>query len=173
MRISSIYDSNARQWNSRLAGLLEFLRNYGEQRITLRGCRMLARLTPDQLALPGVSLLVATVRGQNGRQLAGVSFVSGFGQEACLVAVHPLYRNRRTGTALMTEQLKRLGHLECYVASDNAASLKMCFNAGLVAVALTSGPTGKSTLLLRSPQTVTSPAIPPKEGGELQCQSPY
>lgn len=92
MQISSLYDSNPVQWNSRLSGLLEFLREYGEQRITLRGCRELARLTPEQLALPGVSLLVATVRGQNGRQLAGVSFVSGYGKEACVVAVHPLYR---------------------------------------------------------------------------------
>lgn len=55
MQISSLYDSNPVQWESRRNGLLEFLREYGEQRITLRGCRRLARLTPDQLALPGVS----------------------------------------------------------------------------------------------------------------------
>lgn len=171
MQISSIYDSSPGQWNSRLAGLLEFLREYGEQRITLRACRMLARLTPEQLAEPGVSLLVATVRGQSGRQLAGVSFVSGYGKEACLVAVHPLYRNRHTGTALLSGQLERLGRLECNVATDNTASLKMCFNSGLAAVALKSGPTGKPTLLLRSPESRDSVEIYPQEG-ELLCQNP-
>ncbi|MFD1908306.1 hypothetical protein ACFTAO_12265 [Paenibacillus rhizoplanae] len=119
----------------------------------------------------GVSLLVATLRGQNGRQLAGVSFVSGFGKEACVVAVHPLYRNKHTGTALLTAQLERLGQLECHVACDNAASLKMCFNSGLAAVDLINGPTGKPTLLLRSPLSAVDPATLP-QGGELLCQSP-
>ncbi|WP_150267232.1 N-acetyltransferase [Paenibacillus tepidiphilus] len=150
MQISSVYDSSPERWKLKLSGLLEFLKQNGEQRLTLRGCRVLARLTPEQLGLPGVSLLVATVRGQNGRQLAGVSFVSGYGKEACLVAVHPLYRNRRTGTALLSAQLQRLGRLECQVACDNAASLRMCFNSGLAAVDLLTGKTGKPTLLLRS-----------------------
>ncbi|AIQ34826.1 hypothetical protein R50345_09505 [Paenibacillus sp. FSL R5-0345] len=171
MQISSIYDTDAKKWKSRLTGLLEFIREHGERRITNQACKVLAKLTPDQLSEPGVSLLVATVRGQNGRQIAGVSFVSGFGEEACLVTVHPLYRNKHTGTALMTAQLKRLGRLECSVASDNTASLKMCFNVGLAAVALTSGPTGKPTLLIRSPQNTVSTTISPQEG-ELLCQSP-
>lgn len=171
MQISSLYDSNPDQWNSKLAGLLEFLREYGERRLTLRGCRRLSRLTPEQLAEPGASLLAATVRGQSGRQLAGVSFVSGYGKEACLVAVHPLYRGRHTGTALLSAQLQRLGRLECLVACDNPASLKMCFNSGLAAVDLTSGPTGKPTLLLRSLKDGSSAAILPQEG-ELLCQNP-
>lgn len=170
MQISSLYDSNPLQWESRRSGLLAFLREYGDHRITLRGCRRLARLTPDQLALPGTSLLAATVRGQTGRQLAGVSFVSGFGKEACVVAVHPLYRNRHTGTGLLTAQLERLGQLECQVACDNPASLKMCFNSGLAAVDLLTGPTGKPTLLLRS-AAAGGPAILPEEG-EFMCQSP-
>lgn len=171
MQISSIYDTDVRQWKSRLAGLLEFIREHGERRITNQACKVLARLTPEQLSEPGVSLLVATVRGQNGRQLAGVSFVSRFGEEACLVAVHPLYRNRHTGSSLMAAQLQRLGRLKCSVACDNTASLKMCFNIGLVAVALTSGPTGKPTLLLRSPHNIGSNTISLQEG-ELLCQSP-
>ncbi|WP_379164461.1 N-acetyltransferase [Paenibacillus sp. sgz5001063] len=172
MQISSIYDSDPKQWHIRLAGLLEFLREHGDRRLTLRGCKVLARLTPEHLAQPGVSLLVATVRGQNGRQLAGVSFVSGFGKDACLVAVHPLYRNRRTGTALLSAQLERLGSLECAVACDNTASLKMCFNSGFVAVALTEGPTGKPTLLLRSPLHPGSPSTILPQEGELLCQNP-
>lgn len=171
MQISSIYDTDTRQWKSRLSGLLKFIREHGELRITNHACKILSQLTPDQLSKPGVSLLVATVRGQNRRELAGVSFVSGFGEEACLVAVHPLYRNRHIGTALMAAQLKRLGRMECSVASDNTASLKMCFNVGLAAVALTSGPTGKPTLLIRSPHNPGNTNISPQEG-ELLCQSP-
>jgi hypothetical protein len=82
-----------------------------------------------------------------------------------------LYRNRHTGTALLTAQLERLGHLECHVACDNIPSLKMCFNSGLAAVDLVTGPTGKPTLLLRSPRTAAGPTILPQEG-ELLCQSP-
>ena len=170
MQISSIYDTESRQWKSQLAGLLAFIREHGERRITHHGCKTLAHLTPDQLSKPGVSLLIATVRGQNGRQLAGVCFVSGFGEEACIVAVHPLYRNKHTGTALLAAQLKRLGRLECYVACDNTASLKMCFNVGLAAVKLTNGPTGKPTLLLHSLHNTGSTNNSPQEG-DLLCQS--
>lgn len=170
MQISSIYDTDIRQWKSRLAGLLEFIREHGERRITNQACKVLARLTPEQLSEPGVSLLVATVRGQQGRQLAGVCFVSRFGEEACLIAVHPFYRDRHIGTSLMAAQLERLGRLECCVACDNTASLKMCFNNGLVAVQLTSGPTGKPTLLLRSPYNIGSNPISPQEGDRL-CQN--
>ncbi|GGF85811.1 hypothetical protein GCM10010912_33880 [Paenibacillus albidus] len=172
MLISSLYDTDAGPWKNRIAGLLSFMREHGDRRLTHRGCKVLAGLTPSQLALPGTSLLVATVRGQQGRQLAGVSFVSDYGKTACLVAVHPLYRNRRTGTSLMSAQLERLGRLECCVAADNIPSLKMCFNAGLAAVSLTIGPTGKATLLLRSlPGSVSHP-ISPQEGESL-CQSPF
>ncbi|WP_410511998.1 N-acetyltransferase [Paenibacillus sp. BR2-3] len=184
MQISSLYDTESGPWNRHLADLLQFIRHYGERRITMDSCRRLARLTPELLGQPGVSLLVATVRGQYGRQLSGVSFVSGFGKESCLVAVHPLYRNKHTGTALLAAQLQRLGCLECSVASDNAASLKMCFNAGLVAVALNSGPTGKPTLLLQSsqhngfgstrPVNQTEQSAEPNtsQEGDLLCRNP-
>ncbi|MFF2018524.1 N-acetyltransferase [Paenibacillus sp. NPDC058177] len=171
MQISSIYDTSPAQWTARLDGLLHFIRQHGDRRITLQGYRALAALTPEQLALPGVSLLIATVRGQHGRQLAGLSFVSGFGKEACLVAVHPLYRGKHTGSSLLTAQLQRLGRLECSVASDNTPSLKMCFRAGLAAVALTTGPTGKPTLELRSPEHTGSTTISTQEG-ELLCRNP-
>jgi len=183
MQISSLYDTEHGPWKRQLAGLLQFVREHGERRITLDSCKRLARLTPEQLSQPGLSLLVATVRGQHGRQLSGISFVSDFGKESCLVAVHPLYRNRHTGTELLTAQLKRLGSLTCSVATDNTASLKMCFNAGLVAVALTSGPTGKPTLLLQSPQHLGCMMQPVSEAeqsaetntsqeGELLCRNP-
>jgi len=183
MQISSIYDTEHGPWKRQLANLLQFVREHGERRITLESCRILARLTPEQLSKPGLSLLVATVRGQHGRQISGISFVSDFGKESCLVAVHPLYRNRHTGTELLTAQLKRLGSLTCRVATDNTASLKMCFNAGLVAVALTNGRAGKPTLLLRSPQHPGCMMQPVSEAeqsaepitsqeGELLCRNP-
>ncbi|MDQ0191817.1 N-acetyltransferase [Paenibacillus wynnii] len=184
MQISSLYDAESGPWNRQLASLVQFVRHHGERRITSDSCRRLARLTPEQLRVPGVSLLVATVRGQHGRQLSGISFVSGYGKESCLVAVHPYHRSKHTGTALLIAQLQRLGSLECYVASDNSASLKMCFNAGLVAVSLRNGPTGKPTLLLRSPQSTGCNNLLPvndeaqsdkpitSQEGELLCRNP-
>ncbi|SES92763.1 GNAT family N-acetyltransferase [Paenibacillus sp. NFR01] len=172
MMISSIFDTTAGKWQSWLAGLQQFVREHGERRITVSAYRQLARLTPEMLAVPGTSLMIATVRGQAGRQLAGFCFVAGYGRDACIVAVHPLYRGRGTGTALLAAQLRRLGRLECLVAADNAASLKMCFNAGLAAVDLLRGPTGKPTLLLRKPEAVISNETNPREGEPL-CQNPY
>jgi len=184
MQISSIFDAEYGSWNRQLAGLVQFVRQYGERRITSDSCRRLADLTPGQLCLPGVSLLIATVRGQQGRQLSGLSYVSGYGRESCLVTVHPYHRNKHTGTALLKAQLHRMGRLECYVACDNSASLKMCFNAGLVAVSLVNGPTGKPTLLLRSPQRAEGTHSLPEEEivqsdrpitlqeGELLCRNP-
>lgn len=184
MQISSLYDTETGPWNRQLASLVQFVRQYGERQITSDSCRRLSRLTPEHLCQPGVSLLIATVRGQHGRQLSGISFVSGYGMESCLVAVHPYHRNKHTGTALLTAQLFRLGNLECSVASDNLASLKMCFNAGLIAVALKNGHTGKPTLLLRSPQNAGSNNLLPvddvaqsdqpitSQEGELLCRNP-
>lgn len=171
LQLSSIHDTAPEQWKSRLAGLLQFLREYGERRLTYQGCKVLSRLTPLQLSRPGFSLVVATVRGQSGHQLAGISFVADYGKEACLVAVHPLYRSKHIGTKLLAAQLRHLGQLQCSVASDNYSSLKMCFNAGLAAVSLSTGPTGKPTLLLQSLQPAGSSAISPQEG-ELLCLSP-
>jgi len=184
MQISSLYDTERGPWSRKLAELLQFVHHYGERRIPMDSCKRLSGLTPEQLRRPGVSLLVATVRGQNGRQLSGLSYVSDGGKESCLVAVHPLYRSRGTGTALLTEQLRRLRSLECSVASDNTAGLKMCFKAGLAAVALGSGPSGKPVLLLRSPQSPGCYALEPmnntaqraefitSQEGDLLCRNP-
>lgn len=185
MKISSLYDTELGPWKRQLSSLLQFARLYGEQRIPKESLKTLARLTPDQLSIPGVSLLVASVRGQQGRELSGISFVSGYGKETCLLAVHPLYRNKHTGSALLTEQLARLGRLECRVDAEHTAGLKMCFNAGLAAVAFVNGATEKPTLLLRSPESIGhSSSLPMQEDvfitdfkttqeGDLLCRNQF
>ncbi|BCG58464.1 GNAT family N-acetyltransferase [Paenibacillus sp. URB8-2] len=150
MRISSIYAAGPAQWSRQRDALLAFLRRHADKRITPEGWMTLADLTPERLSAPGSSLLTATIRDQLGSQLAALSFVTDYGKETCVIAVHTLYRGKGIGASLLRAQLERLGKLECRVASDNAASLKMCFNAGLAAVGLTRSPSGAAVLHLRS-----------------------
>lgn len=185
MLISSVFDARPDEWERQLEGMLQFLRRYGERRLTAEGFVRLAALVPGDLALPGTSLLTVSVRGQFGRQLAGVSFVQDYGRGACLVAVHPLYRGRNLGAALLSSQLRRLGRLECKVACDNTASLKACFLAGMTAVGLQKGPKGRPVLRFistgdagsaRLPQQADSAAPTPfqyKQEGDRLCENPY
>ncbi|AHV96630.1 GNAT family N-acetyltransferase [Paenibacillus sabinae] len=150
MRISSVYAAGSIQWSRQQGALLAFLRRHAGQRIPTECLQTLADLTPGRLSAPGTSLLTATLRDQLGTQLAALSLVTDYGKEACVIAVHPLYRNKGIGASLMREQVKRLGTLECRVTPDHASGLKMCFNAGLAAVALTRSASGAPVLRLRS-----------------------
>ncbi|WP_379135885.1 GNAT family N-acetyltransferase [Paenibacillus sp. sgz500958] len=175
MQISSLYDTESGVWKRQLDGLLLFIREHGDIRIVMSVCKNLSCLTPSQLSLPGISLLVATVRGQQGRQVSGLSIAVDYGKEIFFVAVHPLYRNRGVGTLLLTEQVKRLGSLQCQVESTHAASLKMCFKAGLVAVDLVNGPGEQPDLLLRTlpmKDTATETEFITSQEGDLLCRNP-
>ncbi|AJS59603.1 N-acetyltransferase [Paenibacillus sp. IHBB 10380] len=168
MHISSLNTVTERQWQNQHQSVIDFIKHYGDKRITLDSYRKCSRLSKSTLQHPGESLLIATVRGDRGRSLAGVSFVSGFGDDVCLIVVHPLYRNRHVGTTLLSSQLATLGRLSCHVALDNISSLKMCFNAGLTGHSLMVGPTDKPTLKLKgSYATITS-----NQEGEPNCQLP-
>ncbi|MFC0333210.1 GNAT family N-acetyltransferase [Paenibacillus sepulcri] len=81
-----------------------------------------------------------------GGKLAAIAFAADAGKRACLVVVHPGHRGRRIGSALLSELRGHFGGLMCSVAADNPASMQMCFHAGMKAVELFTGPTGKPTL---------------------------
>ncbi|WP_274652297.1 GNAT family N-acetyltransferase [Paenibacillus humicola] len=85
-----------------------------------------------------------------GGRLAGVAFAADAGERACLVAVRPEARGRGTGASLLLALRSRWGRLSCSVAADNPASMQMCFRAGMKAVGLFAGPTGKPTLRFES-----------------------
>ncbi|WP_235439837.1 N-acetyltransferase [Paenibacillus sp. DMB20] len=156
MEIGSVFPSNPAEWPDIRRQCYEFMRRFGSKRLTVEGCFHLKTLALDRLKQPGTALTAVTVRGEQGRMPIGLSFAAGYGQTACLVAVHPLYRGRRIGTSLLLYQLSRLGRLRCKVAVDNIASLQMCFHAGMRAIALEAGPTGKPTLVMagRSDESV-------------------
>ncbi|MBO7745303.1 GNAT family N-acetyltransferase [Paenibacillus sp. MWE-103] len=136
------------QWSASKEKITRFLYRYGDSRITHAGLAALNALTPTRLAAgrsaEGAAAAVA-VAVQNGR-LAAVAFAEDGGERACLVVVSPEYRGQGTGSALLRALHRRLGRLTCSVASDNASSMNMCFRAGMKAVSLHSGPTGKPTL---------------------------
>jgi len=126
----------------------DFFRRYGSKRLTLDGVQRLGSLTYEQLKEPGTSIIAATVRGDVGTIPIGMCYAEDYGESACLIAVHPLYRSRGIGSSLIRSQLSRLGRLRCKVAADHIASLKICFQAGLQATEIELGPTGKPTLVL-------------------------
>lgn len=168
MQISSLNTLTERQWQKQHQSVIDFIKNYGDKRITWDSYRRCSRLSRDTLQHPGESLLIATVRGDRGRTLAGVSYISRFGEDVCLIVVHPLYRKRHVGTTLLSSQLATLGRLNCHVALDNISSLKMCFNAGLTGHSLMVGPTGKPTLKLEGSYSTTTSI----QEGEPKCQLP-
>ncbi|OAB31995.1 hypothetical protein PMSD_17755 [Paenibacillus macquariensis subsp. defensor] len=173
MQITSLSTVSQREWQRLHDQSVLFVKKYSGKRITTDGFRHFAELTYTDLLRSDVSFLIATVRGDLGPTLAGVSFISGYGEQTCLIVVHPLYRGRHIGTSLMSSQLTRLGELSCNVALDNVHSLQMCFNAGLTAGSLHIGPTGKPSLKLhgeiRNHYTSTTFT---QEEGEPICHVP-
>ncbi|UVI31879.1 GNAT family N-acetyltransferase [Paenibacillus spongiae] len=79
-------------------------------------------------------------------KLAGFAFAVDAGERACIVVVRPQMRGRGAGSALLTQLRQHYGQLACSVAADNPASMQMCFRAGMKAVGMHRGPTGKPTL---------------------------
>lgn len=136
---------NPGEWDTRRFSLLRFVRRHGERRIAASAWLRLVRLQAGELASPGVAVAVAFTAGG---QPAGVAFAAGYGEEACLAVVHPALRGRGICRSLIAKLGERWGRLSCRVAADQTASLAAGFAAGLVAVGLDSGPTGKPALRL-------------------------
>lgn len=131
------------EWEKQRFQLLRFVRRHGERRITGRAWQRLLLAGEAELARPGTAIAVAYTQGGCP---AGLAFAENFGEAGCLVAVHPALRGRGVGRKLIGELAGPWSRLTCSVALDNAASVAMCFAAGLVAVGLETGPTGKPTL---------------------------
>ncbi|USB32399.1 GNAT family N-acetyltransferase [Paenibacillus sp. YPG26] len=148
MEITLVVPDQVNSWSRMHSSILGFIRKYGGQRITRDAYRQIQKLTPVTLRQPGCALFIATVHTEDGTRLAGLSLVAGYGDQAGIVVVHPLYRGRHIGTKLLQAQQLQMGRLSCRVALDNPSSLKMCFNAGLSARRMVLGPTGKPTLVL-------------------------
>lgn len=131
------------QWENGRFQLLRFVRRHGERRITALAWQKLLLASDMELSQPGTAIAVAYTQGGCP---AGVAFADNYGESVCLVAVHPALRGRGVGRKLLGLMAEPWERLTCNVAIDNAPSLAMCFAAGLVAVGLETGPTGKPTL---------------------------
>lgn len=178
MKISSLSLSSSDEWPHAKRQCSDFFRRYSNEQLIHEDHQCLATLSYDELLKPGTSIVAATVRSDVGHIPVGICFAANFGEDACMVAVHPLYRNRRIGSSLIRSQLISFGRLRCKVVAEYSASLQMCFHAGLQAVALEQGPSGKPTLIMsgalplnqfRSSLTTSADSI---QEGELPCQNP-
>lgn len=173
MEISCLSLAGPEEWPHARHQCGEFFRRYSSKRLTREGYQRLASLSYDELLQPGTSIVAATVRGDIGRIPVGICFAADYGESACMIAVHPLYRNRQIGSSLIRSQLSRFGRLRCKVAADHTASLQMCFHAGMQAIALEQGPTGKPTLIMSGilplHQSFNADSI---QEGEPLCRNP-
>ncbi|QJC53033.1 hypothetical protein HGI30_16600 [Paenibacillus albicereus] len=140
-----------KQWTRSREPLLRLMSAWGGGRLSAAGLAALKELRAEELEpaageAPEAAVAVLVEQGRT----AGIAFARKAGREACLVAVSPPSRGQGAGSLLLRELRRTWGALDCRVAADNAASMKMCFRAGMAAVALEEGPTGKPTLVFRS-----------------------
>ena len=82
------------EWQYARQQCSEFFRRYSNKRLTREGYQRLASLSYDELLQPGTSIMAATVRSDIGRIPVGICFAADYGEGACMIAVHPLYRGR-------------------------------------------------------------------------------
>ncbi|GGH14561.1 GNAT family N-acetyltransferase [Paenibacillus segetis] len=148
MEIRSLLADKGVAWELQFSEILSFIQRFGRKVISTENYRILRKLSPRDLDTPGTSLLVATIKTEDGERIAGVSCVTSYGKGICLVVVHSLYRGTGLGSKLLMNQLSTLGRLSCRVTLSNISSLQMCFHAGLSARGIVKGLNGKTLLLL-------------------------
>ncbi|GMK38480.1 hypothetical protein PCCS19_15340 [Paenibacillus sp. CCS19] len=164
MDIVRLKPSQWLQWRSRL---VSFAKRYGDRRLTAEGLHALMHAEANPLA--PTSIVIAREAGK----LVGFAFAQDAGESACVIAVHPESRGRGVGRRLIAELIEACGGLCCSVACDNYASMQLFFRAGLKAVGLHTGPTGKPTLRFqtdgsRFQPTDHQPSVPIKEATAWQ-----
>jgi len=164
MDIVRLKPSQWPQWRGRL---VTFAKRYGDRRLTAGGLHALSH------AGDAASASTAIVIAHEGGKLAGIAFAQDAGEAACVIAVRPEARGRGVGGRLLAALIEACGGLCSSVACDNTASMQLFFRAGLKAVGLHLGPTGKPTLRFetdgyRSQPTVQQPSVSTKEASAWQ-----
>lgn len=149
MHFSSFKKVSPIEWPHVKVQLISFVRKHSGRKITLHSLRCLSSLTAEQLLLPGYSIVTATIRGQDGPELIGLSFVADYGETACILVIHPLYRGNGLGAQLLSAQLNEAGPTSCLVAADsNIPSPRL--KTGLQACELVPCRSGQPTLKLKA-----------------------
>lgn len=168
MDIVRLKPSQWRKWRSRL---VSFANRYGDRRLTAGGLQALQHAGEPYEGI--ASSPIAVVIAHDAGQLIGFAFAKEAGEAACVIAVRPEARGRGVGRKLIAELVEACGGLCCSVACDNTASMQLFFRAGLKAVGLHAGPTGKPTLRFetdgfQSKLDVQQPSLPAKEANAWQ-----
>ncbi|XEC96449.1 GNAT family N-acetyltransferase [Paenibacillus tarimensis] len=134
-------------WSAVKRRLIAFALRYGDRRLTKLGLQAMQRLESEDLdsSVDGDANAVVAVAFHDNK-LVGVGAAIEYGKSACLLAVHPETRGQGIGSALLQSMIRSCGRLSCTVALDNPASISVCFGAGMVAVGISRGPTGKPTI---------------------------
>ncbi len=148
MKIAAWQSDDRVAWEIKHAEMLAFVQHFARKRISESTYRAIRKLSSREMQLPGSSLLLATLQTEDGPRIAGLSCVTDYGRGICLVVVHPLYRGRGLGSALLDRQHAVLGRLTCRVSPSNLSSLQMCFRAGFSASRLIKPLDGRAELLL-------------------------
>lgn len=134
-------------WISEQKRLIGYAIRFGDKRLAVSTIHTLRKLDAALLKEDSNNLFhaVAVVAKQANR-ITGFGFASGNGEDGCMVVVHPEARGHGIGSAIVQAMIDRLGKLTCNVATDNTASMAICFRLGMIAVSMHRGPTGKPTL---------------------------
>jgi GNAT superfamily N-acetyltransferase len=126
--------------------IIHFIHQYGEGRITYLPLQWLEHLQAEAWN-EGTFIATALERGEIVATLA----IGNYGIEQSFMAVHPDYRRKGVGEALLKSAMEKLPKIYARVACDNTPSLKLCFSCGFVAFHLfLKETTGKPTLWLGS-----------------------
>jgi len=134
-------------WLAEQKRLIGFAIRFGDKRLavsTIHALRKLdASLLQEEVNRPCGAVAVVA---KQGSRVVGFGFAEDGGEAACMVVVHPEARSLGIGSSLVKAMIQRLGKLACNVATDNTASMALCFRLGMTAVSMHRGPTGKPTL---------------------------
>ena len=150
------------QWSNWRDRLIAFAKRHGDRRITAEGFRamLLAGVDTDASAPSSAAVVIAHDQGR----LLGFAFAINAGVTACLVVVRSDARGGGIGRRLIEALTNRCGgRLCCKIAADNPASMQLFFHAGLKAVGIETGPTGKPTLRFETDgfQLAMTHSVPP------------
>ncbi|MFD0716460.1 GNAT family N-acetyltransferase [Paenibacillus sp. GCM10027626] len=137
------------RWHEFRDILPAFAYRFGEQRLTADGMGTLCSLLSAPPSPASSAVITLAIEHQ---KLLGFAVAKDAGELACLVVVRAEMRGKGIGTKLMQSLCRHFGTLTCNVACDNYSSMQMCFRAGMAAVSMHEGPTGKMTLrFVRTP----------------------
>lgn len=121
-----------------------FIQRHGDKRITRTGIEWLNEVAESEYKQEGTYVLCAL----NKSQLVGLVIIVKYGLKESYIIVHSTFRNQHVAKEMLHKAMQDLGKLYGRVAMDNLPSLQMCFNSGMTAFHLTTGPTSKPTLWL-------------------------